>query len=180
MRIAAGCFAFAALVACRGSSLSVGGRDAGSGGQTITWSFGIGGSGFVGTGGAGGAGGRTLDASDDSLDACALGRLWNAAIYRTGIIGYCALLAVCDTNAWLSDAGVAACSPLGESGTLEFVNDELIIRYAWGTSYDCYPALVFDGEGRLVSGDGVDITSWADCRWATYAGKSFYSYCYSE
>src|SRR5664279_2391829 len=41
MRIAAGCFVFAALGACRGSSLSVGGRDAGSGGQTITWTFGI-------------------------------------------------------------------------------------------------------------------------------------------
>jgi len=175
------CFAFAALVACGGRSLSVGSRDAGSGGQITTWSFGIGGSGFfVGTGGAGGAGGRGLDAADDTLDACEFGTLLNAAVYRTGIIGYCALLAVCDTNAWSSDAGVAACSPLSESGTLEFVNDELIISYPWGTSYGCHPALVFDGKGRLVSGDGVDIISWADCRWGSYAGKSFYSYCYSE
>ena len=179
MRIAAGCFVFAALGACRGRSLSVGGRDAGSGGQTITWTFGIGGSGFVGTGGAGGAGGRTLDASDDSLDACAFGTLLNAAVNNPSVIGYCAVGAVCDANAWSSDAGVAACSPLDSGGTLEFVNDELIIRYPWGTSYGCWPALVFDGEGKLVSGR-VDITAWADCRWVSYAGKSFYSYCDSE
>jgi len=174
------CFAFAALVACGGRSLSVGSRDEGSGGQITTWSFGIGGSGFfVGTRGAGGADGRTPNASDDSLDPCTFGTLLNAAVNAASVIGNCSPVAICDANAWSSDAGVAACSPFSEGGTLDFVNGDLVVRDAYG-SQGCWPPLVFDGEGRLISGAGVDVTAWADCRWAYYAGKSFYYYCVSE
>lgn len=190
---AAACFAFASLVACRESSLSVGSRDAaqdgtvaaGSGGQTIAPTLGTGGSGlWVGTGGAGGAAlsggasGGTLDANEDSLDPCAFGTLWDAVVDAAQVIGYCGPVAVCDSNAGTSDAGVAACSPFSEGLTLDLLNGDLVIRDAFG-SESCW-RLVFDGEGRLVSGGRVDITAWADCRWAYYAGKTYYYFCVSE
>ena len=126
----------------------------------------------------GGTGGRTLDAGDDSLDPCGFGALWDAVTDAAHVIGYCIPVAVCDANAATSNAGVAACSSLVSGGTLDFVNGDLVIRYAYG-SQSCWPPLVFDGEGKLIGGQ-VDITAGADCRWAYYAGKSFYYYCVSE
>ena len=52
------------------------------------------------------------DASDDSLDPCAFGAMWEAVVEAAHVIGDCNPVAVCDANAWTSDAGVAACSPL--------------------------------------------------------------------
>ena len=176
----------ALAAACRTGPISVSAWDAarddtpGTGGRPMISIPGMGG--VAGGGGAawvGGQGGTDVDASQEHPSDCSFGALWDEMVYRAAIIGSCLPVAVCDTAAASTDAGTASCSPVMDLGkdTLVFEQGTLVIKGPY-SNIGCV-ALVFDDEGRLVGG-WENIPAWSDCRWPSYAGKSYYYYCFSE